>query len=87
MTDVPHWPNRLRGHTEALAAHGVAYDPSLVRTELENSAMARRAMEELLSAEHPPTAVVAAQNLITIGTIAVVRARGLRHAVAPGAVA
>ena len=44
--------------------------------------MARRATEELLSGENPPTAVFAAQNLITIGAVAALRARGLQHAVA-----
>ena len=58
------------GTREALAAAGVPYDPALVRMELEDSAMARRATEELLSGENPPTAVFAAQNLITIGAVA-----------------
>jgi LacI family transcriptional regulator len=73
---------RLRGHSEALAAAGVPYDPALVRMELEDSAMARRATEELLSGENAPTAVFAAQNLITIGAVGALRARGLQHAVA-----
>jgi LacI family transcriptional regulator len=73
---------RLRGHTEALAAAGAPYDSALVRMELEDSAMARRATEELLSGENPPTAVFAAQNLITIGAVQALRARGLQHAVA-----
>jgi LacI family transcriptional regulator len=73
---------RLRGHTEALAAAGVPHDPALVRMELEGSAMARRATEELLTGENPPTAVFAAQNLITIGAVAALRERGLQHSVA-----
>src|SRR4051794_3253558 len=73
---------RLRGHTEALAAAGVAHDPALVCMELEGSAMARRATEDLLDGENPPTAVFAAQNLITLGAIQALRARGLEHAVA-----
>jgi LacI family transcriptional regulator, galactose operon repressor len=73
---------RLRGHTEALAAAGVPYDPALVRMELEDSAMARRATEDLFSGENPPTAVFAAQNLITIGAVEALRASGRRHDVA-----
>src|SRR3954453_18782689 len=68
---------RLRGYTEALAAAGVGHDPALVRMELRDSAMARRATEELLDGENPPTAVFAAQNLITIGAVEALRARGL----------
>ncbi len=44
--------------------------------------MARRATEELFSGENPPTAVFAAQNLITIGAVEALRALGLRHDVA-----
>jgi len=73
---------RLRGHTDALAAAGVPHDPALVRMDLEGSAMARQATEELISGENPPTAVFAAQNLITIGAVAALRERGLRHSVA-----
>jgi LacI family transcriptional regulator len=73
---------RLRGHTEALAAAGVAHDPALVRMELRDSAMARRATEELLDGENPPTAVFAAQNLITIGAVEALRARGVQQRVA-----
>src|SRR3954470_23866084 len=73
---------RLRGHTEAVAAAGVGHDPALVRMELRDSAMARRATEELLDGENPPTAVFAAQNLITIGAVEALRARGIQHAVA-----
>src|SRR5262249_30133319 len=73
---------RLRGYTEALAAAGVPYDPALVRMELQDSATARRATEELFSGENPPTAVFAAQNLITIGAVAALRALGRRHSVA-----
>jgi LacI family transcriptional regulator len=74
--------DRLRGHREALASHGVAYDPALVRLELEDSAMAREATDGLLDAEDPPTAVFAAQNLITIGAVGALRARGAQHDVA-----
>src|SRR3954451_10116780 len=73
---------RLRGYTEALASAGVPYDPTLVRMELEHSAMASRATQDLLEAENPPTAVFAAQNLITLGAISALRARGLQHVVA-----
>jgi LacI family transcriptional regulator len=73
---------RLRGHTEALAAAGVAYDPALVRMELRDTAAARAATADLLALDHPPTAIFAAQNLITIGAVEALRGQGLRHAVA-----
>src|SRR4051812_10050880 len=73
---------RLRGHTEALATAGIAYDPALVRMELEDSAMAAAAAHELLAGDEPPTALFAAQNLITIGAIQALRARAAQHEVA-----
>jgi LacI family transcriptional regulator, galactose operon repressor len=44
--------------------------------------MARRATEEMLDGESPPTAVFAARDLITIGAVEALRVRGLQHAVA-----
>src|SRR3954447_7476813 len=73
---------RLRGYTEALSAAGVAHDPALVRTELRDSAAARAATADLLALDEPPTAIFAAQNLITIGAVEALRTQGLRHAVA-----
>src|SRR4051794_13724894 len=73
---------RLRAPPEALASAGLPSDPALVRMELEDSAMAARATAELLSLDDPPTAVFAAQNLITLGAVAALRERGLQHAVA-----
>jgi LacI family transcriptional regulator len=73
---------RLRGHREALADRGVPFDPALVRLELEDSAMAHEAALALLDGENPPTAVFTAQNLITIGAVEALRARGLQHEVA-----
>src|SRR3954454_10688026 len=70
---------RLRGYSEALAAEGVAIDPALVRLELADSATAAAATQQLLSGDDPPTAVFAGQNLITIGAIAALRARGAQH--------
>jgi LacI family transcriptional regulator len=73
---------RLRGHSEALAAHGVPFDPALVRLELADSAAARAATHGLLGSDNPPTAVFAAQNLITIGAVEALHARGRQHSVA-----
>jgi LacI family transcriptional regulator len=73
---------RLRGYREALADHGVAYDPALVRMELHDSEAASAAAGELLGAADPPTAIFSAQNLITIGSVHRLRALDLHHTVA-----
>ncbi len=73
---------RLRGHREALFAHGVPHDPALVRMGLHDSGSAAAAVEDMLGAEDPPTAVFSAQNLITIGAIERLRALDAHHRVA-----
>jgi LacI family transcriptional regulator len=73
---------RLRGHREALATHGIAFDDRLVRMELHDSAAAAAATAELLAGEEPPTALFTAQNLITIGAVQKLRELGLHRRVA-----
>jgi LacI family transcriptional regulator len=73
---------RLRGYREALSAHGIAYDPALVRMELHDSDAASAALADVFAAPEPPTAVFSAQNLITIGAVQRLRSLGLHHAVA-----
>jgi LacI family transcriptional regulator len=69
---------RLRGDREALGRHGIAYEDSLVRMGLQDSGAASEATAELLGLDDPPTALFTAQNLITIGAVARLRALG-RH--------
>jgi LacI family transcriptional regulator len=73
---------RLRGYREALAEHGIPFDPELVRMELHDSEMASVAAGELLTAGDPPTALFSAQNLITIGTVQRLRALDLHRKIA-----
>jgi LacI family transcriptional regulator len=65
---------RRRGYQDALAGHGIPYDPALVRMDLHDSAAASEAVAELLAADDPPTALFSAQNLITIGAVQRLRA-------------
>ena len=73
---------RLRGHRAALARHGIAEDPALIRTGLRNSDAASEAVAGLLALTPPPTALLTAQNLITVGAIHRLRALDRHHAVA-----
>jgi LacI family transcriptional regulator, galactose operon repressor len=73
---------RLRGYREALARHGVAHDPALVRQGLLDSEAARAATHELLGAPAPPTALFSSQNLLTIGATRALHEAGRQHAVA-----
>lgn len=73
---------RLAGYREALARHGIRHDPALVRVELGDSDTAAAAARELLGAPDPPTALLAGQNLITIGAIRTLQDLGRQHEVA-----
>ena len=53
-----------------------------MRTELANSELSYEAATELLGAPEPPTALLCAQNLITVGAVHALRELGLQHQVA-----
>ena len=73
---------RYRGFREALASHGIEEDPAWVRLDLYDSEVAHDATRALLTGHHPPTALFASQNLITIGAVHALRELGLEHTVA-----
>jgi len=70
---------RLRGYCEAL---GGPAEPDLVRLDLDTADKSRAATELLLDLHRPPTALVTGQNLVTVGALRALRARGLQHRVA-----
>ena len=69
---------RLRGYREAL---GRSADPALIRLRLDQGVVAS-AVADLLALPDPPTALIASQNLLTIGTIRALRRLGQQHRVA-----
>jgi LacI family transcriptional regulator len=73
---------RLRGYRETLLTAGLPVDPALVRPGLGGADAAEAATGELLGAAEPPTALVASQNLLTVGAVQALRARGRQHEVA-----
>jgi LacI family transcriptional regulator, galactose operon repressor len=73
---------RLRGYHEALARHGIADDPALVRHPLISPDEAYAATNDLLSMSDPPTALFASQNLLTIGAVRALHDLGRQHAIA-----
>jgi LacI family transcriptional regulator len=73
---------RLRGYREALGRLNLPVDESLVRLEVRGSQAAAEATRDLLGQPDPPTALLTAQNLITIGAIHALRSRHLHHRVA-----
>jgi LacI family transcriptional regulator len=81
--------SRYQGYVRALKAAKVKPDPRLVRRDLRSIENAEAAVEELLAlgspddpTNQPLTAIFAGQNLLTIGALRVLHARGLQNRVA-----
>lgn len=72
---------RFDGYRDALREAGLSLDDALVRWNLHDEQSARAAVERLLI-DARPTAVFAAQNLITAGAIRALKGLGLQHRVA-----
>ncbi|WP_262060048.1 LacI family DNA-binding transcriptional regulator [Streptomyces sp. STR69] len=68
---------RIAGYRYGLAAAGLPYDERLLAHGDSESAAAERATAALLSLAAPPTALVAANNAMTIGALRALRERGL----------
>ncbi len=68
---------RLQGYREALRARGIPEDPSLIRHGAFDEESGYRAMEALLELPDPPTAVFVASDLVAVGALAALRARGI----------
>ncbi|MFH8465566.1 LacI family DNA-binding transcriptional regulator [Streptomyces sp. NPDC017991] len=68
---------RITGYRFGLAYAGLAHEERLVIPGNSEAAGAERATEALLSLPAPPTALVTANNAMTIGALRAVRARGL----------
>ncbi|MDF3144781.1 MULTISPECIES: LacI family DNA-binding transcriptional regulator [unclassified Streptomyces] len=68
---------RLTGYRDGLAAAGLAFDEHLVMHGDSESAGAEQATAALLSLASPPTALVTANNAMTIGALRALRDRGL----------
>ncbi|WP_179820921.1 LacI family DNA-binding transcriptional regulator [Nocardiopsis aegyptia] len=73
---------RLTGFRRALAERGLPERPDRVALDLPDPGTAARAVAAMLDSAHPPTALFTAQNLVTIGAIQTLQARGLHHDVA-----
>ncbi|WP_246731793.1 LacI family DNA-binding transcriptional regulator [Methylocapsa sp. S129] len=69
---------RIDGYKLALAAHGLDFDPALLVTGNANTASATASTHALMSLPHPPTALVAGNNMATIGAMRALRARDLK---------
>jgi LacI family transcriptional regulator, galactose operon repressor len=82
LEDIPTAAERRAGYRNALGEHGLVEDLQLVRMNLHNTTRAQQAVFDLVSTPNPPTALISAQNLITVGTVQALRTLGLQNRIA-----
>ena len=75
--NTPPQQQREKGYRDALDAHGIDFDPSIVLGGEFRENDAHQAMSALLELDNPPTAVFAASDLMAIGAIRAARDAGL----------
>jgi LacI family transcriptional regulator, galactose operon repressor len=73
---------RLAGYRAALASARVEGDDTLIKLDLQSSEQAHDVVLRLLRSDHPPTALFAAQNMITIGVVRALRELDLHRSIA-----
>ncbi len=73
---------RFAGYLSALDGAGLALTPDLVVRGRHTTVAATEAVRGLLDLDDPPTAIFAAQNLITMGAVRALQSIGRQHAVA-----
>ncbi|CEJ15277.1 HTH-type transcriptional repressor PurR [bacterium YEK0313] len=69
--------DRLQGYREALIGAGIGFDPALVRNAAFQEQAAYDAAIDLLGGAEPPTAILAANNKMTIGALRALADLGL----------
>jgi len=70
--------HRFDGYRQALAAHGLTFDPAIVANDLATETETRAVARRMLEHEGRPTAVVAASDLLAIHAMRAVDDLGLR---------
>lgn len=73
---------RYAGYARAMSPFGGPAYSDLVRRDVHTLDSATEAVLALLDSPTPPTAIFAAQNLITMGAVRALQLRGLQHSVA-----
>jgi LacI family transcriptional regulator len=75
--DIPATHSRLIGYRESLAAHGIAFDETLVATASPTAKGGRRASSGLLARSDRPTALFCFNDLMAMGAYQAAGAAGL----------
>lgn len=74
---VARLSKRYDGYQKALAANGIALDPTIVRSATSTFANGREAMRALMALAEPPRCVCCASDVLAAGAMAAVHEAGL----------
>ena len=74
---IPATAARLQGYQDALAAHGIAFDPSLVVCDRSDSEGGYRGAQSLMQLPKPPTALFCFNDRVAMGAYDALRKLGL----------
>lgn len=81
-TSIPTARDRRAGFMTEMASRGLVVPPSLVASGLDTDAEVAAAVAAMLGLADPPTAIFAAQNLLTIGVVRYLQQVGLSDRIA-----
>lgn len=66
---IPTTRERIAGYERSMRKHGISIDPDLIRNSDSSYQSGADLMQELLDLPDPPTAIFAANNLLTLGAL------------------
>ncbi len=69
---------RLQGYKDVLAAHGLSFDPNLIKFAEWNQTEGYKATNELINLPNPPSAIFTMSDLLAIGAEQALIEKGLR---------
>lgn len=69
---------RIKGYREALDAHGISFDKTLVERGNSQVKGGFEATGQLLNLDNPPTAIFSTNNLMTIGVMQAMKQKGVK---------
>ncbi|MDT8306051.1 MAG: LacI family DNA-binding transcriptional regulator [Anaerolineae bacterium] len=70
--------HRFRGYCLGLEAHGLSFAPDLVVETNYRQRSGYEAAQQLLAMPEPPTAIIACNDLLALGALSAIQARGLQ---------
>lgn len=75
---IPATTARLQGYSDALAAHGIPFDPALVTADSSDPDGGMRCAQTLMQVPNPPTALFCFNDRMAMGAYYALRKLGLR---------